>query len=486
MYDRIRGLLAPPVVKDENQVLSATLLNTVLLAMLGVTLVVPPLLLLANPIEEEGDPSLLLGWVMAALMAGLWYIMRRGYIEEVSYLFSFVFLLLLTAVTFLFGGIRNAGTVGFVLVIILAILLLRTRFASMLFTGLTILVLMIAYYAELQGMLKPQPPGVVSAVDFIIYCSIFALTGSLLHFAVRNLNDAIERARASEREAEKANQQLQGLNADLENRVAARTQALVTSAEISRDVSTILDKEQLVKDVADKIRNAFNYYQVHLYLLNEAGDLLELAAGAGHAGAELAARKHTVAIDEGLVGRAARTNEPVIAPDVKQVELWLANPLLPDTKSEVTVPISLAGKVLGVLDIQQNIRNSLGQSEANLLLSISGQVAVALQNANLLAQARQQADYEGRLNEVNQQIQSATTMEQAMQIAVREVGRALNVPQTRVRLGRRPEAASPLPPNGHTAPENIPQVNGIQERGAQESGTQERGTQERGTQERAA
>lgn len=434
MYDRIKELLAPSAEEDKTQALSANLLNTALLTMLGVTFLVPLLIVLSDPTQPGNTLSLLLGWTMAAIMAGLWYVMRRGRVELVSYLFSFTFLAVLTAVTFLFGGIRNTSTVGFALVIIMAILLLRRRQASIIFTALTIVILAAAYIAELQGIIQPQPQRIVSAVDFIIYASVFSLTGSLLHFAVRNLNDALERAQASEQVAAQANQQLQGLNAELESRVALRTQALVTSAEIGRTVSTILDKAQLVTTVAQEIRDAFNYYQVHLYLLNKSGNTLELAAGAGHAGVELVRQQHKVPVERGLVGRAARTNQPVLAPDVNQVEFWLPNPLLPDTQSEITVPIALGGKVLGVLDVQQNVRNGLGQSDADLLLSISGQVAVALENARLLAEARAQAEQEALINQISQQIQSTTTMEEAMQVAVREIGRTVQAPQTRVRL----------------------------------------------------
>jgi GAF domain-containing protein len=434
MYNRIRGLLAPPKLEDKTQALSASLLNTALLTMMSVAFLVPPLIILTTPKESENLLVLLLGWTMTVMTGVLWYMMRRGRVELVSYLFCFSFLFVLTAVTFAFGGIRNSSTVGFTLLIIIAILLLRNRTAAIIFTSLSVFVVVAAYIAELQGIIHPQPQRSVSAVDFIIYASVFVLTGALLQFAVQNLNDALERAYASERAAADANQQLQGLNLELESRVAARTQALLTSAEISGTVATILDKGQLVNTVVKEIRDAFNYYQVNLYLLNVSGDTLELAAGAGHAGTELVMRQHKVSVDRGLVGRTVRTNQPVLAPDVMQVEFWLPNPLLPDTQSEVTVPVALGNKVLGVLDIQQNIRNSLGQNDVDLLLSISGQVAVALENARLLAEARAEAEQELLINQISQQIQRATTIEQAMQVAVREVGRAVQSPQTRVRL----------------------------------------------------
>jgi putative methionine-R-sulfoxide reductase with GAF domain len=469
MSEILQKLFRPLLSGNDEIDRTARMLNLILVVLFVVGLLAPlPIYLIGRSqgvnaaTSAEQLTMVVVGLVFAAASLGIRSLMYRGQLRLASWLVSGLLWLFVTFALFQFRGIHNPTVFAYSLVIAVPTVLLRERKAIILFTGLTLAALTAVYLAEASGQLIyiPQPIGMG---DLIVVGGTFLLLGIILVFTIQDLDRAVARAMVGEVTAAKANEQLQTLNDQLESRVAARTQALVISAAIGRDVSTILDKEQLVKDVADKIRNAFNYYQVHLYLLNEAGDTLELAAGSGYAGAELVARQHTVPIDKGLVGRAARTNEPVIAPDVNQVESWLPNPSLPDTKSEVTVPISLGNKVLGVLDIQQNIRNSLGQNEADLLISISGQVAVALQNANLLAQAQQRADYEGRLNEVNQQIQSATTLEQAMQIAVREVGRALNAPQARVRLGTRP-----LPQNGHTLQESV-----IQESVAQQSDIQE-------------
>ena len=115
---------------------------------------------------------------------------------------------------------------------------------------------------------------------------------------------------------------------------------------------------------------------------------------------------------------------------------WLPNPLLPDTKAETAVPISVGERVLGVLDVQQNKVNGLTQDDVELLVSITNQIAIALQNAEFLESTQTQAKQEALSNEINLKIQSATTVEQAMQIAIRELGRALDAPKTRIKLKR--------------------------------------------------
>ncbi len=229
--------------------------------------------------------------------------------------------------------------------------------------------------------------------------------------------------------AQELQQTLQGL----EQRVADRTRALETSTQVSRRLSTILDQEQLVTEVVEQVQKAFAYYHVHIYLIDEATHDLVMAGGTGAAGRTMLANGHRIPPGRGLVGRAAMTNMSLLVPDVGQDPSWLPNPLLPDTRAEVAVPISTGERVLGVLDVQHHVTNGLSDNDADLLVSIANQVAVALQNTRLFAEAQKRARYEERVNLITQRIQDTTTVEEALQISIRELGRMLNV-ETMVRL----------------------------------------------------
>lgn len=221
---------------------------------------------------------------------------------------------------------------------------------------------------------------------------------------------------------------------NLEDRVAERTRMLRISTEVSRDLSTILDANELIQAVVNQVRDAFDFYHAHIYLMDEETNELVMASGTGEAGRKMLETGHRIPAGKGLVGRAARTNSIMFVADVTKEKEWLPNPLLPETVTEVAVPISIGEKVLGVLDIQHNVAGGLKEEDADLLLSIADQVAVALQNAENYARAQRQAEQEAHLNEINSKIAQTTDVESALQVAVRELGRVLQAEQSVVKL----------------------------------------------------
>ena len=172
--------------------------------------------------------------------------------------------------------------------------------------------------------------------------------------------------------------------------------------------------------------------------MDESEKTLALAGGTGQAGQELFSRGHTVAVEKGLVGQAATTNAPVLVSDVSEMDTWVANPLLPNTQSELAVPISVGDVVLGVLDVQEDRKDAFSEEDMALLQSVATAAALSLQNARLYALAQQSAKYEAVLNQINQQVVAAPNMERVLQVAAQTLGSSLNVRRATVQLSRRP------------------------------------------------
>jgi len=167
-----------------------------------------------------------------------------------------------------------------------------------------------------------------------------------------------------------------------------RAVELETVAKVSTATSTILEAQKLLEAVVDLTKVSFGLYHAHIYVLSEAGDALVLKAGAGEIGQRMVADgwKIPMAWERSLVARAARTRRPVIVNDVHTAPDFLPNPLLPDTHSEMALPLIVSDTLLGVFDVQSNQVNHFSEEEARIQTTLAAQVAVALQNANLYAE----------------------------------------------------------------------------------------------------
>ncbi len=228
--------------------------------------------------------------------------------------------------------------------------------------------------------------------------------------------------------------QVRDMVGTLEQRVADRTRALEASMEVSRSVSTILDQRQLVSEVVEQVRNAFDYYHVHIYTVDENTNDLVLAGGTGEAGQALLGGGHKIAYGKGLVGRAATTRTTVLVSDIAEEADWLPNLLLPDTKTEIAIPMVIDDQLFGVLDVQQDTVGSLTEIDAQLLESVANQVSIALRNARLYEGAQTQARREAVVNSIGQKLQTAADIESVLQIAAQELGKALNSQRATVQL----------------------------------------------------
>ncbi len=215
----------------------------------------------------------------------------------------------------------------------------------------------------------------------------------------------------------------------------AQVRSLRVAADVSQRITTLLDLDLLLTQVVELTRETFGLYHAHIYLMDDSGENLLLAAGAGEPGRIMKEQGHYIRLsfENSLVAQSARQKTPLVVNDTREDPRFLANPLLPETLSEAALPLVSGERVLGVLDVQANEVGHFTPELVSVLETLAGQIAVAIQNARLFAEVERAGRRERTLNRIMQQVQSAHSIEEVLQAAAVELGRALRAP-TRIVL----------------------------------------------------
>ncbi|HEX2993831.1 MAG TPA: GAF domain-containing protein [Anaerolineales bacterium] len=184
--------------------------------------------------------------------------------------------------------------------------------------------------------------------------------------------------------------QLRTLVGSLEQRVADRTHDLELAAEVGRTVTEkVTQLSDLLSEAVEMIRARFNLYYTQIYLTDLSTQRIILSAGTGEVGKELLQRGHNLVISSAsLNGRAVLEKQAQIVPDTKENPTFLPNRLLPNTRSEMCVPLIVDEVVVGVLDMQSEQPGVFSESNLPAFEALAGQIAVAIRNAALFAEVQ--------------------------------------------------------------------------------------------------
>jgi GAF domain-containing protein/HAMP domain-containing protein len=208
----------------------------------------------------------------------------------------------------------------------------------------------------------------------------------------------------------KMSQQMRSLISDLENQVAERTveltgrgqqlEALAAQeerrasqlqaiAQVSTIINAVQNTEELLPRITQVISEQFGYYHVGIFLLNEDRRWAVLSASNSEGGQKMLTRNHRLRVGgSGIVGYVTGTGLPRIALDVGDDAYFFDNPDLPDTRSEMAVPLRIGKSIIGALDVQSEKAGAFSQSDVELLSVLADQVAVALENARAYEQTQ--------------------------------------------------------------------------------------------------
>jgi GAF domain-containing protein len=211
---------------------------------------------------------------------------------------------------------------------------------------------------------------------------------------------------------------------------------LTTAAEVSRAASSMLEPAKLLSEVVDLIRDRFDFYYVGLFLLDEGGEYAVLRAGTGEAGREMLGMGHKLEVGgTSMIGWCTAQGKARIALDVGKEAVRFENPLLPETRSEMALPLISRGRVIGAMTIQSAKAAAFSEEDITTLQTMADQVANAIESARLLEESQYLAQRERTISQITSKLRSALDLETILQTTVQELGQALGASEAIVRLG---------------------------------------------------
>ncbi|MBN1286403.1 MAG: GAF domain-containing protein [Anaerolineae bacterium] len=167
---------------------------------------------------------------------------------------------------------------------------------------------------------------------------------------------------------------------------------LRVAALVSQTAMSTLDLATMLDQVVDQIRGEFALYHVQVFLIDEAGEYAVLHASTGEAGQRLLDRGHRLAVgSRSVIGQVTVTGEPVLAADTDVDEVHRKNEFLPDTRTELAVPVRRGERVIGALDLQSRKPYAFGEQDIEVFLVMANQLAAAIENARLFTGQAQRA-----------------------------------------------------------------------------------------------
>jgi GAF domain-containing protein len=328
-------------------------------------------------------------------------------------------------------GLSGADEIFLLAVPTLAVIFFGRR-EGVLGLAFTILTLVASAWAFSTGrIVVPVENQITTAVldEWLVVIVDFLLVGTLLmisgDYLVPRLAAALTHSRRLTRELEAYRVQLEERVAERTSELTARTQDLETAnieleearryqeavnrqleeasertrrratqlqavAEVGRAIAQVRDLQRLLPQVTRLISQHFGYYHVGIFLIDEASRYAVLRAANSPGGQKMLARGHKLPVGtKGVVGYVTGTGQPRVVLDVGIDAIHVATAELPDTRSEMTLPLRTGGQIIGALDVQSFEAEAFDQEDVDVLSTLADQVAIAIHNARMFRQSQE-------------------------------------------------------------------------------------------------
>jgi len=385
----IRRFFSPPVFEKDEDNFRARFIN-------GFAWVVSILLFLAMLPYLTRDSfdytvAVLTGLILVMLSAI--YILHRGNINASSMIIVVLGWLGLGIQAYTADGVKDVIVIAYIALGLLASIVISWRVGSFVILS-SIAAIWALALLENNGLYTPRFQEPITFARDLTF--IFLVIAIMTYFSTSSLRNAINRANKSEESLRESNLELQNLNQTLEDRVSERTADLTSAnqnnekrakqfeaiAQVARATTTNEGLDTLLPRLATLVSEQFDFYHTGIFLINENRELAVLRAANSEGGKRMLERGHKLQVGQtGMVGFVSATGKPRIALDVGSDAIFFDNPDLPNTRSEMALPLSIANEIIGVLDVQSTEENAFHEDDIEVLSTLADQVAIAIQNS---------------------------------------------------------------------------------------------------------
>ena len=386
-------LFAPPVFPDDDdKSRAAAILNTIGWSSLLTVLVI----LILRTIQANDANLGEVNWILAATIvaiASVLFLAHRGYVRAGSYLFVVTLWSALSYIAWAADGIRDIAFFAYTIPILIAALLIGWQGAAIL-TIVSVFAGWAFAYAETIQLFAPTLDAPLNFARDLT--GVFILIDVLIYLMITSLQSSLSKSRSVAKELSSSNQELTELRADLQKQVEERTSELKKRASqleavssVARAIASVQDLDTLLPVITKLVSQQFAFYHVGIFFLDEQRQSVVLRAANSPGGQRMLIRQHSLPLDaHSIVGYSTLRGEPRIALDVGTDYVYFNNPDLPNTRSEMAIPLRVAGEVIGSLDVQSTETNAFSQEDIGVLTTLADQIAIAIENARLFGETK--------------------------------------------------------------------------------------------------
>ena len=385
----IRRLLSPPTFEQEEKNFRAKFINGFAWSVIVLLLFV----ITPHLFGDLKDPTIVVFSALIIVMAAALYLLHQGNVDASGNIIIVFGWLGVAIQAYTSDGVKDVIVVAYLALGLLASIIVSWRAGAIVILSGVGVIWTLALL-QVNGFFTPgsqEPIAFARDLSFVFVAVIV-----LLYFSTISMQNAIRRATRSEQDLVLSNQNLKDLNQHLEDRVSNRTAELEIAnqrnerrarqfeaiAQVARATTSIQDENTLLFRLAQVISEQFGFYHVGIFLVDEQHENAILRAANSDGGRKMLARRHSLKIGQvGIVGHVASSGNPRIALDVEEDSAFKDNPDLPETRSELALPLKDAGQIIGVLDVQSTEPNAFRPEDTEILYTLADQVAIAIQNA---------------------------------------------------------------------------------------------------------